>query len=117
MKKIIRTGLLVGLFSIVIYFIFISISISLSKDNQGDNFIESYIYWFLLIGLLYFIWQWKKNSRFSLYLSFVSFIVSSIIVILGFKFVGEFFMRLSFICLLIGYLQSFRENKKIIESN
>lgn len=103
MFKIIRISVLPGFFLIVVYLLY-------GAFVEGDNF-EPYIYWFFLIGLLYFIWQWRKNSRFSLYLSFVLFIISSIFVTLGFKSVGEIVTRISFIFLLVGYVQSLIEFK------
>lgn len=103
MFKIIRISILLGCFLIVVY-------LSVDSFVAGGNF-EPYIYWFLLINLLYLIWQWRKNSRFSLYFSFVLFIMSSIVVTLGFKSVGEFLMRLSLTFLLVGYIQSLIEFK------
>ncbi len=73
---------------------------------------EGYIYWLVLIGLIFLIWLWKRKSRFSLYSSFALFVISALIVTLGFEDIGEFIMRLSFIGLIVGFLQSLLEYKE-----
>ena len=109
MIKIIKTVLVVG------YFIGI-ISISITSFYDG-YFLEGFIDWIILGGLILYILQGKKSSRFSLYSSFALFIFSVSIITVGFKAVGEFIMRLSFICLLVGFVQSFFEYKrKIVKS-
>lgn len=102
MFKLIKISLIIAWSLMIIY-------LSVNSFVDGYYF-EQYMYWLVLIGLLYFIWQFKQNSGFALYFSFILFIISAIIVSLGFKSVGEFVMRLSFILLLTGYVQSLIES-------
>ncbi len=104
MLKIIKISLPLIWFSGIVYLL-----ISSLIENR---FLEEYIYWLVLIGLIFFIWLWKRNSKFSLYSSFTLFLISALIVTFGFKDIGEFIMRLSFIFLLVGYIQSLVEYKR-----
>ena len=103
MLKLIKISLLLSFTLVIIYFIYVYF-----VDSSS---FEPYIYWLLLIDLLMFISLYRKSSRFSLYFSFILFIISSAVVSLGFKSVAEFVMRLSFILLLTGYVQSLIESK------
>lgn len=98
MKRIIKISLFLGLILGVIYIWAYSFYV--------DYSLESYIYWLVLIGSLISIWFWKKGSNFSLYVSFFLFIISALIVTVGFQDIGEPIMRLSFIFLLVGFIQS-----------
>lgn len=101
MFKLVKISLLLGFTAVIIYLIYSSF---IDNDSFGQ-----YIYWLLLVDLLCFILFFKKSSRFSLYSAFISFIVSFIILSLGFNSIADFFMRLSFIFMLTGYVQSLIE--------
>lgn len=102
--KIVKPALLIGWFLGIIY-------LAVYSFIEG-LFLEPYIYWLVLIGLIMFIWHWKKSSRFSLYISFTLFLISAVSVTLGFKNIGEVIMRLSLIFLFVGFFQSMLEYKQ-----
>lgn len=104
MFKLIKIGFLLSFTGVVIYFVY---DFSIEKGS-----FESYIYWLFLIDLLCLILFYKIDSRLSSYTAFVLFLTSSIILSLGYKSVAEFIMRLSFIMLLIGYIQSLIESRR-----
>lgn len=103
MLKFIKISILISLTLAVIF-------ISYNSFVEKGGF-EPYIYWFLLVDLLCLILLYKKGSHFSLYTSFVLFIISSLVVTMGFRFVGEFIMRASFILLVTGFIQSLIESR------
>ncbi len=79
------------------------------QSTKTEFSVSSLIYWMILIGWLFSIWNFKLKSSFSLKTAFILFIVSAFIVTFGFTLIGELVMRISFIGWMIGGAHAFIE--------
>lgn len=67
------------------------------------------IYWFILILIILFQWNQKKDNIFYLKLAFYIFLSGAAIRIIGLSEVAEFFIRISFIFWIVGLAISIRK--------
>lgn len=74
--------------------------------------VSSLIYWMILVGWLFSIWNFKLRSSFSLKIAFALFVVAVLFTTLGLVSVGEPMMRVSFIGWMAGVVQAFIEYNK-----
>ena len=96
-------ALVVGLASVVIQMFF---------NSLLPSFFYSFFFWYLLIFYYLCIWSFHLRSGFTLWTAFILFLFSALITSINLREVGEFFMRLSLICWIIGLIQSLKEYKK-----
>lgn len=73
----------------------------------------SFVYWWLLAFVISIIWNFKVSSGFMLWVSFSVFLLSALLISIGFRVTAESLMRASFLGWLIGLAQSFNECKNI----
>lgn len=69
------------------------------------------IYWALLLGLIFINFKYKKDGIFYLWLGFYIFCTASFISIVNLISVAEFFMRASFVFLIVGFILVAKEYK------
>jgi hypothetical protein len=72
----------------------------------------SLIYWLILFGWIFLIWQFKWPSRFSFILGFILFIIAALFTTFLERNLGETIMRTSFIFWLVGTGQALQEFKR-----
>lgn len=77
----------------------------------------SLTYWWILFFALFLLWNFHLSSRFTLWGSFILFILSALTTSLSLNMIGELIMRLSFLSLIIGFMQALAEYKKTSEKN
>lgn len=71
------------------------------------------MYWWVFFGLVFLIWKLKINSTGSLLLTLFFFAIAFSVTVFGLDILAEIVMRVSFIGLMIGFIQALREYKKI----
>lgn len=63
------------------------------------------MYWWVLLSWFFFITRLKIKSTISFILSFLLFILSILFTTFSLNFFAEILMRVSFLILIIGYIQ------------
>lgn len=63
------------------------------------------MYWWVLLSWIFFITRLKIKSTISFILSFLLFILSIFFTTFSLNFLAEILMRVSFLILIIGYIQ------------
>lgn len=71
------------------------------------------IYWVLLLGLIFINFKYKKDGIFYLWLGFYIFCTASFISIVNLISVAEFFMKISFVFLIVGFILVAKEYQKL----
>lgn len=97
---------------IIIFFWIIILILLLVAQFIDPRLFYSLIYWWVLLGWLFLIWQLKIDSRITLLIAMILFLVSATTTVLNFKFLAEVIMRFSFTGLMIGFVQALIEYKK-----
>lgn len=103
MLTVIKVGLLVGLFLVTIIMTIISVT--------GENSLEPFIYWLVLLSAIWLIWVFHLNSKLSLWTALSLLILSALFTSVGLGEVGETVMRLSLLGWIIGLVQRLLEYK------
>lgn len=98
MSKIIKIGLVVSWFAVFGLFYFLPI-------------LNPFTYWWVFSSWAVLIWQFKTRNRVSFILSFILFLISAFIATINPGSLAENVMRISFIILIVGYLQTLIEFK------
>lgn len=62
------------------------------------------IYWLLFLAIIFIHFKYKKNGIFYLWIGFYLFCISSFISIVNLISIAEFFMRISFVFLIVGFI-------------
>lgn len=70
------------------------------------------IYWWILVFTIFMVWNFELGSGFILWVSFSIFILSALFTSVGLRSIGETLMRVSFLGLIIGLIQSMVEYKR-----
>lgn len=100
----------------VIFYLVVFVGLSVFQiwakfSGLGVSF-ESLIYWWLLVGWVFLIINFKWGSSASLIPVFLLFILGAFFATVGFREVAETTMRISFIGWLVGIVQALVEYKK-----
>ena len=71
------------------------------------------IYWALLLGFFFINLKYRKNGIYYLKPGFYLFCTASFISIFNLVSVAEFFMRVSFILFIFGFILAVKEYKRL----
>ena len=71
------------------------------------------IYWVFLLGLILINFKYKKDGIFYLWLGFYLFCTASFISIINLISIAEFFMRISFVFLIVGFILVAKEYRRL----
>lgn len=71
------------------------------------------IYWILLLGIILINFKYKKDGIFYLWFGLYLFSIASFISVVNLISIAEFFMRASFIFLLIGFTLVAKEYNRL----
>lgn len=78
---------------------------------------NSWMYWLILLGWIIAIRQFKIDSKVTFILTFLFFTIAATVTSFGQEISAEIIMRISFIGLLIGFIQALMEFKKLSETD
>lgn len=71
------------------------------------------MYWWVLLGWIFYIWRFKSDSRLSFVVASIVFLMAFLISIATFTDLAETIFRISLIGLIVGFVQRLVEFKKI----
>lgn len=108
--KLIKQILIV--FYLLVFAGLLGLHVWVKLPGAGVSF-ESLIYWWILIGWIFAIVNFKWGSSASLIPAFFLFVVGAALVTLGFKGIAEIIMKVSFIGWLVGITQALIEYRKM----
>jgi len=85
--------------------------------TESGFFVSWLIYWMILLGWLFILFNFKLESEASFILGFVTFVFAAIFAILGLRLIAETVMRVGFIFWLVGMGQALIEYQKTQNNN
>ena len=71
--------------------------------------ISPFIYWWILLGWIFVVWQYKLKSIASLIFAFMLFLAAATVAVLGIRPLAEGMMRLSLLGWIVGIAQALLE--------
>ncbi len=72
---------------------------------------SSIIYWWLTLGCIFIIWIFRLKDITTLKISIGLFILCGALVAIGLEYIGEIGIRVGFIFLIVGFMQTLIEYK------
>lgn len=98
------------IFKVVLFFAWLGVFILLSTITlYGFWTLQSFIYWWVLLGWVLCIWHFKIDSRRSFLSALIFFIISVLITTISPIALAEILMRISFLFLTTGFFQALFE--------